>query len=150
MQLHIQHAQSAIPHERLWVREFTAFLTERATQSDPASWLAGGTLTIPLLDSVDDVPLDLHAAIGDRPVLMIFFQGGWSPSCNTALAALEVMLPTIADRSIDVVAVTPELPRHARETVARNGLSFTVAVDHTCRFAGTSDWCARSRSRSGG
>jgi len=84
---------------------------------------------------VDDAPLDLDAAVGDRPVLIMFFQGGWSPSSNAALVALQAMLPLFASLAVEVVAVTPELPRHAHETMKRNALTFTVAVDHACRFA---------------
>lgn len=113
-----------------------AFLADRAHGFDPDPWLPRGRiLTLPVLDAIDDVPLDLAVVAGDRPVVLMFYLGGWSQSCNEALRALEAARPGFDHAGAAVVAISPELPIHARDTVRRNGLSIVVAIDHCCRFA---------------
>ncbi len=136
MHLHIQQEQAAIPHDHgISAPALAAFFAAHAAGSDPSAWLIGRTLTLPFLDSIDDAPLDLDATVGPHPVLIHFFPGGWSRSCNAALGALQDRLPALKRLGIAVVAATPELPQHARETVRRNALTYTAAVDHGCRFA---------------
>ena len=66
-----------------------AFVADRAHGFDPSPWLPRGrTLTLPVLDSIEDLPIDLADCIGDRPAVLLFYQGGWSRPCNQALFAL--------------------------------------------------------------
>jgi len=128
-----------------WPREFPpglsipgveAFLADRAHGFDPAPLLPRGrVLTLPVLDAAADAPLDLAVLVGERPLVLLFYQGGWSRDCNVALRCFQAALPAFERVGAVVVAVSPELPRHARDTIERNGLGFVVAIDHCCRFA---------------
>lgn len=115
-----------------------AFLADRAHGFDPTPSLPRGrVLTLPVLDSIEDLPLDLAVHVGHRPAALLFYPGGWSRPCNDGLRAFETSLPGFRRFGVAVVAVTPELPSHAKETAVRNGLTFLVAIDHCCRFAKT-------------
>jgi peroxiredoxin len=120
----------------LFVPEVAAFVADRAHGFDPTAWLPRGRrLTLPVLESTGDVPLDLAEHVGDRPAILFFYQGGWSGPCNDALALFQRAMPGLPPQRVAVVAVTPELPRHALETTRRNQLTFALAIDHACRFA---------------
>ncbi len=120
----------------LSIPRIEAFLADRAHGFDPTAWLPRGrVLTLPVLDAATDTPLDLAGLVGERPAAFVFYQGGWSRECNVALRAFQAALPGFERAGAVVVAVSPELPRHVRETIEGNGLGFVVATDHCCRFA---------------
>lgn len=97
----------------------------------------GDLITLPILRTVDDQPVDLLEVAAGRPVVLVFYRGGWCPYCNTTLRAYAEALPRIEAAGGTLIAVTPEAPGRASETVADNGLAFTVAVDVGNRFART-------------
>lgn len=138
MQLQMQHRPIA-PTEPLAgvaIPPLDAFMADHAQGFDPSAGLPRGRiLTLPVLDSIDDLPLDLAVSIGTRPAVLVFYQGGWSRPCNAALRAFQSALPAFEVAGATVVAITPELPVHARDTASGNGVTFLVAVDHCCRFA---------------
>src|SRR6185312_249435 len=103
------------------IEELAAFIADRAHGFDPTWWLPRGRrLTLPVLESTLDVPLDLADHVGDRPAILVFYQGGWSRPCNDALMMFQRATPRLEPQRVVVVAVAPELPRHARETSTRN------------------------------
>lgn len=136
--MRIQQGRVRVPEPAggISIPPIEAFLADRTHGFDPSVWLPRGrVVALPLLDAVEDVPLDLEARVGDRAAVLLFFQGGWSRPCNEALGAFQSALPDFERAGAALVAITPELPRHARETAERNAVGFIVAIDHCCRFA---------------
>jgi peroxiredoxin len=132
----VRSAGGAGDREPLSIPELAAFIADRAHGFDPTEWLPRGRrLTLPVLESTGDVPLDLAVHVGDRPAILVFYQGGWSRPCNDALAMFQRAMAELETHQVAVVAITPELPRHALESSRRNQLSFAVAIDHSCLFA---------------
>lgn len=132
----VRSTEVASDREPLTVPELAAFIADRAHGFDPTQGLPRGRrLTLPVLESIGDVPFDLAAHVGDRPAILVFYQGGWSRPCNQALALFQSAMPALAPQRVAVVAVTPELPRHALETSRRNQLTFAIAIDHSSLFA---------------
>lgn len=97
----------------------------------------GDRIALPVLKSVDDRPVDLAAAAAGRPVVLLFYRGGWCPYCNTTLRAYAEALPRIEAAGGTLIAVTPETAERASETARDDGLTFPVAVDGGNRFART-------------
>jgi peroxiredoxin len=132
----IGSTEASTEREPLLIHELAAFIADRAHGFDPTwSLPRGRRLTLPILESIIDVPLDLADVVGNRPAILVFYQGGWSRPCNDALAMFQRSMPHLEPQRVAVVAITPELPRHARETSRRNQLTFALAIDHACRFA---------------
>jgi|GEM_PF-898824 len=46
--------------------------------------------------------------LGDRPVVVVFFRGGWCPFCSLQLTALERYYQEIWDCGAELVAITPD------------------------------------------
>ena len=98
------------------------------TASIRRRWLPRGrVLTLPVLDSIDRRPARPRGPCRRRgPAALLFYPGGWSRSCNDGLRAFQSVASRVPSTlGVVVVAVTPELPRHARETAARNGLDIS-------------------------
>jgi peroxiredoxin len=97
----------------------------------------GGHIALPVLRTIDGLPVDLIETAAGRPVVLVFYRGGWCPYCNVTLRAYAQALPLIERAGAAVIAVTPETPEEANRTARRNDLGFAVAVDRGNRFART-------------
>ena len=65
----------------------------------------------------------------EKPLVVVWYRGGWCPFCNGHLKELQKALDAIAEAGGQVVAISPELPESASETAANNDLSFTLLTD---------------------
>lgn len=63
------------------------------------------------------------------PVVLTWYRGGWCPYCNIGLRGLLQVEPMIREQGATLVAVTPELPDMAADTMKRNDLTFIVLTD---------------------
>lgn len=95
----------------------------------------GELVALPILRTIDGEPVDLIEVVADRPVVLIFYRGGWCPYCAATLRAYAEALPRIEAAGGTLIAVTPERPSRAFETARSNDLRFEVAVDNGNRFA---------------
>lgn len=78
----------------------------------------------------------LDELLRDGPVVLTWYRGGWCPYCNFQLAAYQEALPMIRDRGASLVALTPEKPEFAAETVDTLDLGYEVLIDRRNRVAG--------------
>lgn len=87
------------------------------------------------LKNADGQTRRLSELLKKSPVVLTWYRGGWCPYCNLALAALTEKMPEIAAAGGQLVALTPELPEYADETVKKNKLPFEVLSDVGNRVA---------------
>ncbi|WP_411827502.1 peroxiredoxin-like family protein [Luteolibacter sp. AS25] len=71
----------------------------------------------------------LSEMLKDGPVVLTWYRGGWCPYCNIAMAAFQQKLPEIEATGAQLVALTPELPDHSKDTKKENNLEFEVLTD---------------------
>lgn len=71
----------------------------------------------------------LGELLGQGPVVLAFYRGGWCPYCNLQLRSYERSLGDIRGFGAELVAVSPQLPDDSLSTAERNGLSFPVLSD---------------------
>lgn len=74
-------------------------------------------------------PFDLEALTAERPIVLVFYRGGWCPYCNLELRAYQAALAEIQAAGATLVAVSPELPDNSLSTAEKNDLSFAVLSD---------------------
>jgi len=74
-------------------------------------------------------PVDLGLLADERPLVIVFYRGGWCPYCNLELRAYQQKLAAIQAAGARLVAVTPETPDNALSTVEKNDLDFDVLSD---------------------
>jgi peroxiredoxin len=82
-----------------------------------------------LLD-VDGAPTTLSTALGGRTAVVVLYRGAWCPYCNLALRAYQDdLVPTLDDKGIALVAISPQQPDGSLSSREKNELTFTVLSD---------------------
>lgn len=82
-----------------------------------------------LLD-VHGTPTTLSTARAGRVAVVVLYRGAWCPYCNLALHAYqEDLVPALADRSVELVAISPQKPDGSLSTKEKHELTFTVLSD---------------------
>jgi peroxiredoxin len=79
----------------------------------------------------------LYAAAGESSAILVFYRGTWCLPCNTALSTYqEQLLPQLAGRGINLVAISPQKPDGLLAMQQKYGLTFTVVSDPGNTIAG--------------
>ena len=52
--------------------------------------------------------VNLKKYIGERPVILVFYRGGWCPYCTRHLSALNELKPQIDSLGYELIAITPD------------------------------------------
>lgn len=87
------------------------------------------------LVSWDEKETTLSDLWKEQPVVLTWYRGGWCPYCNLQLRAMEKQLDELEGAGARLVALTPELPKNAKETAEKNKLSFLVLHDKENKLA---------------
>lgn len=75
-------------------------------------------------------PLSLDTLTANGPALLIFFRFAGCPACNIALPHYaDTLYPTLRDRGIPLVALSPQQADRLDEIRKRHDLPFPVATD---------------------
>ncbi|RIX28816.1 peroxiredoxin-like family protein [Amnibacterium setariae] len=90
----------------------------------------GDTVPDAALVRTDGSAVALADVLGGRPAVLVFYRGAWCPYCNIALQTYQRdLLPALADRGVELVAISPQTPEGSEQAVANGGLEFTVLSD---------------------
>lgn len=67
----------------------------------------------------------------DRPVMLIFYRGGWCPYCNRHLAELRHVVPELEQRGMDVYFLSADSPANLASALHGDaeGLDYTLLSD---------------------
>lgn len=90
-----------------------------------------------ILPNQQGSPVRLYDLLQSGSVVLTFYRGGWCPYCNIALRGLERYKDQFAQKSAQLVAVSPQLPDNSLSTAEMNALSFNVLSDVGNRIADT-------------
>ncbi len=63
-----------------------------------------------------DETISLEALLEEGPVVMTFYRGKWCPFCNKYLAELDENYPKMKELGANLIAISPELPKHIQQT----------------------------------
>ena len=110
-----------------------AFAREQAKlAASPAPDVAPAGTVLPDAELLDarGAATTLYAAAGDGTAVLVFYRGAWCPYCNVALSAYQgQLLPQLTERSIRLVAISPQKPDGSLTIQQKNGLAFAVVSD---------------------
>jgi peroxiredoxin len=108
---------------------FGVFSAEQARlekTTDPASTVQVGD-TVPAF-ALPDATGKVVELTG--PAVVVFYRGAWCPYCNVALAAYQQeVLPTLTERGIPLLAISPQGPDGSLTIAEKNELAFPVLTD---------------------
>jgi peroxiredoxin len=77
----------------------------------------------------DGSSLDLRKAAAERPLVLIFYRGGWCPYCNLHLGQLQSIESSLETLGYRIVAVSPDKPEQLRVTTEKQTLGYTLVSD---------------------
>ena len=89
----------------------------------------GDTMPEFALPNADGVTVRSGDLLGNGPLIVTFYRGGWCPYCNLELRTYQAQLGRLQAAGASVVAISPELPDRTRDTVGRNEVAFEVLSD---------------------
>lgn len=69
------------------------------------------------------------------PVVLSFYRGGWCPYCNLQLHEYQSRLEDIKKAGGQLIAISPETPKSAQDTIAANEINFEVLSDDQNQIA---------------
>ncbi|WP_442481864.1 peroxiredoxin-like family protein [Aeoliella sp. SH292] len=81
------------------------------------------------LESWDGKKVTLSDLWKEKPLVLVWYRGGWCPYCNLQLRAMQKKLEALGGAGGQLVAISPELPENAKKTAEQNKLSFPVLWD---------------------
>lgn len=81
------------------------------------------------LPNADGEMRTLYEFLENGPVILSFYRGGWCPICNDQLYAYQQILPEFEELGARLVAISPEKPESAQDTMSKNYVSFEVLSD---------------------
>ncbi len=87
------------------------------------------------LQNYDGSAVTLSEEAAKGPVVLSFYRGGWCPVCNLELNYLQSRLSDFQSHGANLIAVSPELPEYANETVERHSIEFPVLYDSDNKVA---------------
>jgi peroxiredoxin len=79
-------------------------------------------------------PVDLSALVGP-PLLLVFYRGGWCPSCRAQLTALLPEVERFLAAGVRVVGISPDPPEISARWSRELGLPFPLFSDESQRLA---------------
>jgi peroxiredoxin len=68
----------------------------------------------------------LHA---DRPVVLVFFRGGWCPICSRHTAELIKAYANIKELGADMVGISPDSVEGSKANIDKNKIAFPILSD---------------------
>lgn len=80
------------------------------------------------------VELRLKDLLKKGKVVLVFYQGYWSPYCNRQLKKLEDSLQFIKDKGASLLAVTPEKPENISQTVEKTKAEYSILYDEELKI----------------
>lgn len=87
------------------------------------------------LKDPDGQLVTLADLLAKGPLVVSFYRGAWCPYCNLDLQALRDILPDIAARGANLVAISPQNAVNSRRIQRQHSLNFPVLSDPGAKIA---------------
>jgi peroxiredoxin len=105
----------------------SAQLPEKAEDISPL--LIGEKIPDVALKATDGSNQQLHNIFGQKPIVLLFYRGGWCPYCNAHLAEIRDAESQILRLGYQIVAVSPDSPGNLNETGEQQNLGYSLYSD---------------------
>ena len=90
----------------------------------------GTTLPDAELQDVHASVTSLGRVLGAGPAIMVLYHGVWCPYCHLALSTYQsALLPTLAERAIQLIAISPQTPDNSLSMHEKRSMAFRVLSD---------------------
>lgn len=73
--------------------------------------------------------VDLNKTLANTMSVITFYRGGWCPYCNLELKSYQERLSEFQKLWVQIIAISPEKPEIATQTIQKDAISFPVLSD---------------------
>lgn len=108
--------------------ETTAPVAAAAETSEPGL-AVGQKAPGAMVTTMDGAPKDIASYYPSGPTVIVFYRGGWCPYCNKHLAAWSNHMDELKSLGATLIAISPESPDNALDTIEKDKIPFTVLSD---------------------
>ena len=91
--------------------------------------LVGSALPKITLRDTSGKAFDLNAAVAKKPVVLVFYRGGWCPFCNSHLAQLRKSEEPLKKLGYEILAISPDSAVQLSATSENNKLGYRLLSD---------------------
>jgi len=81
------------------------------------------------VQNADGDEISISSLHEKRPVVLVFFRGGWCPICTRHTGELIKAYPEIQKLGADLVAISPDSLESSRTNADKNGIPFPIYSD---------------------
>ncbi len=79
--------------------------------------------------------VSLRSLAAEKPMVLVFYRGGWCPFCTKHLEALVKVEPELTKMGYQLVAISPDKPANLRKTASDKGIAYTLLSDSSSAAA---------------
>jgi peroxiredoxin len=109
------------------MRADTARYPQRPEDISPL--LIGESIPKVQVVAADGKPFDLNMQVKVKPVILIFYRGGWCPYCNKALSGIQDIQEDLVKMGYQIIAISTDSPENLGKTADLQKLSYTLLSD---------------------
>ena len=102
-------------------------IPQKAEEVQPL--LIGKALPKMMVRTGENEPFDLNAAVAEKPVVLIFYRGGWCPYCNKHLGQLQAIEGQLVEMGWQIIAVSPDRPAKIKGALEEQGFKYRLVSD---------------------
>ena len=81
------------------------------------------------VQSLQGKAISLSAVAAGKPMILVFYRGGWCPYCNVQLSDLRVIQKQTDALGFQMVGVSPDTPTELNRTIDKQKLEYTLISD---------------------
>jgi peroxiredoxin len=102
-------------------------IAQNAWDAQPLS--VGDRAPFGTLRTMDGKAVDFETLIHQKPTILIFYQGGWSPYSNAQMDQWVKIEPRLVELGYQVAAITPDQPSKLAESAAKHNINYLLLSD---------------------
>ncbi|MGL1886717.1 MAG: AhpC/TSA family protein [Reichenbachiella sp.] len=92
----------------------------------------GDTVSIATLNNTSKV---LYQKVSEKPIVLIFYRGGWCPYCNVHLKELQGIEKDLTQKGYALIAVSPDKSSTLNAHKSKKSLHITMVSDSDMKLA---------------
>lgn len=96
---------------------------------------AGAEVPEVSVQSSDGEEVTIASLHEKRPVILVFFRGGWCPFCTRHTGELIKAYPEIQALDADLVGISPDSPENSKSNAEKNSVPFPLCSDASLQAA---------------
>lgn len=103
------------------------FIAAEATATKPLE--KGQKVSDVSLKGIDGKDISLASLIQDKPLVIVFFRGGWCPICTKHTQQLIKAYPEIKEKGFEMIGVSPDSVESTQANIDKSSIPFSLYSD---------------------